>query len=308
MGAQAQTQARDTELPLEGGGGKATLTLRPLLCADMGAPPGWFERAQGPTALLKALGVGVPAEERIRVPVVAFLLEHPTAGLVLVDTGFHRSVAEGPASERARNLGPIGRLMARDVRMRPEQTVLAQLRTLGVDPAEVRLIVMTHLHFDHASALCDFPEATVLVSEQEWRAATGRSGVVHGYSKAQLDPRLNYTTIDFAGPAAAAYGPFERAVDVFDDGSLMLLFTPGHSDGHLSLIVRLADREALLIGDAAYTLGTLREGRRPFRCEDPKAFEASIAALAAWDREHPDAVVVPGHDMPAWERLEELYS
>jgi glyoxylase-like metal-dependent hydrolase (beta-lactamase superfamily II) len=192
--------------------------------------------------------------------------------------------------------------------MRPEQTVVEQLRALGVDPSEVRLIVMTHLHFDHASALCDFPGATVLVSEQEWNAANGRAGVVHGYSKAQLDPRLNYTTVDFAGQAAAAYGPFERAVDVFDDGSLMLVFTPGHTVGHLSLIARLAGREALLTADAAYTLATLRDGRRPFRSEDQKAFEASLAALAAWDREHPDALVVPGHDMPAWEALEELYS
>jgi glyoxylase-like metal-dependent hydrolase (beta-lactamase superfamily II) len=274
----------------------------------MGGPAGWFERAQGPTALLKALGVGVPAEQRIRVPIVAFLLEHPSAGLVLVDTGLHRSVAEGPPSERARNLGPIGRVMAREVRMRPEQTVVAQMRELGVDPSEIRLIVMTHLHFDHASALCDFPAATVLVSEQEWRAATARAGILHGYSKAQLDPRLNYTTVDFAGQAASAYGPFERAVDVFDDGSLMLVFTPGHTVGHLSLIARLGDREALLTADAAYTLATLREGRRPFRSEDPKAFESSLAALAAWDREHPDALVVPGHDMRAWEGLEELYS
>jgi N-acyl homoserine lactone hydrolase len=308
VGTFAQTTASGAQLPLEGGGEKATLTLRPLLCAEMSGPAGWFERAQGPTALLKALGVGVPASERISVPIVAFLLEHPSAGLVLVDTGLHRSVTEGPASERSRNLGPIGRVMARDVRMGPEQTAVAQLRTLGVDPAEVRLIVMTHLHFDHASALCDFPGATVLVSEQEWRSATGRTGIVHGYSKAQLAPSLNYTTVDFSGPAAASYGPFERAVDVFDDGSLMLVFTPGHTVGHLSLIVRLSDREALLTADAAYTLATLRDGRRPFRSDDPNAFEKSLAALAAWDREHPDALVVPGHDMLAWERLEELYS
>lgn len=274
----------------------------------MGGPAGWFERTPGPTALLKALGVGVPAAERIRVPIVAFLLEHPNAGLVLVDTGLHHSIAKGPASERARNLGPVGRLMARDVQMRPEQTVVEQLRGLGIDPAEVRLIVMTHLHFDHASALCDFPGATALLSEQEWRAATGRAALARGYSKAQFDPRLNYTTIDFAGPAAAPYGPFQRAVDVFDDGSLMLVFTPGHTAGHLSLILRLADGEALLTADAAYTMATLREGRRPFRSDDAKAFETSLAALAAWDREHPDALVVPGHDMPTWERLEELYS
>jgi N-acyl homoserine lactone hydrolase len=307
MGALAEMHTGGAELPLPGGQAGATLTLRPLLSATMRGPVGWFSRPEGPTAGLKALGLGIPAEDRVDVPIVAFLLEHPSAGPVLVDTGFHASIAEGPSDVRARNLGPIGRLMARDTKMRPEQAVAAQLRALGVDPSELELVVMTHLHFDHASALCDFPRATVLVSEPEWKAARARSWFLHGYCPAQLDPRPNYMTIDFDAPPAAPYGPFGRAVDVFGDGSLMLVSTPGHSLGHLSLIARLADREALLTGDAAYTMGTLREGERPWRTEDGKAFERSLAELKAFDREHPEALVVPGHDMAAWEQLEEIY-
>jgi glyoxylase-like metal-dependent hydrolase (beta-lactamase superfamily II) len=308
MAAAAETQARGADLPLQGGGTQATLTLRPLLCGEMLSPPGWFERGQGPLATLRALGVGVPAKELIRIPIVAFLLEHPSAGLVLVDTGFHRSIAAGPPDERARNLGPIGRIMGRSIEMGPEQTVVAQLQALGIQPADIGLVVMTHLHFDHASALSDFPGARVLVSAEEWSSATGGRSVLRGYSRAQLDPRPNYMTIDFDGPGTVRHGPFDRTVDVFGDGSLMLVFTPGHSAGHLSLIVRLGGREALLTGDAAYTLGTLRDGKRPWRSEDKRAFEKSIAALAAYDREHPDALVVPGHDMAAWEQLDELYS
>jgi glyoxylase-like metal-dependent hydrolase (beta-lactamase superfamily II) len=308
MGAPAETVAKGAELPLAGGDEHATLTLRPLLCGVMAAPAGWFERGSGARATIQALGIGVPAEELIRVPIVAFLLEHPSAGLVLVDTGFHRSIAEGPADQRSRNLGPIGRIMSRRVQMRPEQTVVAQLQAQGIDPEAIELIVMTHLHFDHASALSDFPGAKVLVSEVEWRAATGAGSLLRGYSRAQLDPRADYMTIDFDGPGAAAHGPFDRSVDVFGDGSVMLVSTPGHSPGHLSLILRLAEREALLTGDAAYTMGTLRDGRRPWRADDKQAFETSLAALAAYDRAHPDALVVPGHDIAAWEQLDELYS
>jgi N-acyl homoserine lactone hydrolase len=309
MAAPAETHPSGASLPLDGGREQATLTLRPLLCGEIPSPPGWFERGQGPTATLKALGVGVSGAELISVPVVAFLLEHPSAGLVLVDTGFNRSIAEGPADARARNLGPVGRIMGRHARMRPEQTVVAQLRELGFAPDDVGLLVMTHLHFDHASALCDFPHARVLVSQAEWAAANGRGSVMRGYSKAQFDPRTTYMTIDFDGPGAVRHGPFERAVDVFADGSLMLVSTPGHSLGHLSVILRLAGREALLTGDAAYTMGTLRDGKRPQRRgDDKRAFERSLAALAAWDREHPDALVVPGHDMAAWEQLDALYS
>jgi glyoxylase-like metal-dependent hydrolase (beta-lactamase superfamily II) len=307
VGAAAETRATGAQLPLPGGDPRATLTLRPLLCAEMLAPPGWFVRVDGPTAALRALGVGVPARDRIRVPVVGFLLEHPSAGPVLVDTGFHRSVAVGPSGERARNLGSIGRVMSRAVQMRPEQTVLEQLGALGIGAGEIPLVVMTHLHFDHASALCDFPDATVLLARAEWDSATGRGAALRGYSRAQLDPRPSYVTVDFAAQGTPD-GPFTRTLDVFGDGSLMLVSTPGHSAGHLSIVVRLAGREALLTGDAAYTLGTLRGDERPWRSEDGAAFERSLAELRAWDREHPGALVVPGHDIAAWEELEPLYS
>jgi N-acyl homoserine lactone hydrolase len=280
----------------------ATLALQPLLCAVMRGPRGWFERAPGRGAASKAVGIGVSADELIDVPIVAFLLEHPAAGLVLVDTGFHRSVAEGRSRARSRNLGAVGTLMARNTRMDPQQTVAAQLKARGVDAADVGLIVMTHLHFDHASALCDFPSATVLVSKPEWAAAHARYPFLHGYVPAQLDPRPSYRTLEFT-----AGDPLEHTLDLFGDGSLTLVSTPGHSLGHLSLIARLSEREALLTGDAAYTMATLRGGARPWRMEDPRAFERSVDALAAWDRAHPDALVIPGHDIQAWESLQQRY-
>jgi glyoxylase-like metal-dependent hydrolase (beta-lactamase superfamily II) len=312
MSAAAATQAASSglsaapaELPLAGGQPGATLTLQPLLCAVMRGPRGWFERAPGRAAPLKALGIGVPADDMLDVPIVAFLLEHPTAGLVLVDTGFHRSVAEGSSRERSRNLGAVGRLMARGMQMDPRQTVAAQLQERGIAAADLELIVMTHLHFDHASALCDFPSATVLVSRPEWDAARARNPFLHGYVPAQLDPRPTYRTFEFASPPAE--GPLPYTVDLFGDGSLTLAFTPGHTLGHVSLILRLATQEALLTGDAVYTMATLREGARPWRSEDPSAFERSVQALAAWDRAHPNALVIPGHDMQAWRALADRY-
>jgi N-acyl homoserine lactone hydrolase len=307
VGATSKLSADAAELPLPGGSDGATLTLRPLLSAVMRSPVGWFERVDGPMAPLKALGIGVGQQQMIDVPIVAFLLEHPSAGLILVDAGFHASVASGSGRERSRNLGPIGRVMVRGMRMRAEQSVAAQLRALAIDPADVRLIVMTHLHFDHASALCDFPGATALVSALEWAAAS-RGGALNGYVAAQFDPRVNYRTIDFSSPPAQPRGPLQATVDVFGDGSLTLVFTPGHTHGHMSLLARLRDGEALIGGDAIYTIDTLRAGKRPWRADDSQAFERSIEQLAAWDGEHPGAVVIPGHDMPAWNELDELYS
>jgi N-acyl homoserine lactone hydrolase len=332
--SQPKRTATPAELPLPGGEDGASVILHPLLCAEMKGPIGWFHRAKGPTATLKALGIGVPAEQNISVPIVAFLVEHPKAGLLLIDTGFHGSIADGSGPERNRNLGPIGRVMAREVHMRPEQTVAAQLRARGIDPADIAAIVMTHLHFDHASGLADFPGATVLVSEPEWQSACGRGGALRGYSTAQLDPRLSYRTLDFdtastgspsastgspsastgspsasiGSPSAAPRGAFAQTLDVFGDGSVMLAFTPGHSRGHLSVILRLSSREALIAGDAIYTMATLRNGERPWRSEDAQAFERSLSALQAYDREQPDALIIPGHDMEHWQELDTHYS
>jgi glyoxylase-like metal-dependent hydrolase (beta-lactamase superfamily II) len=159
---------------------------------------------------------------------------------------------------------------------------------------------MTHLHFDHASALCDFPQATVLVDEREWKAAWARGSSLNGYSTAQLDPCPRYRTIDFTAPSVTSRGPFERTVDVFGDGALTLAATPGHTAGHLSLIARLEGREALLTADAAYTMATIRDGERPWLAHDRTAYEHSLRQIQVYDRENPDALVIPGHDMTAW--------
>jgi N-acyl homoserine lactone hydrolase len=292
------------ELPLPGGEEGATLALHPLLCAEVAMPEGWVHSERGPIGTLRAVGLPVPGGRMLRAPIVAFLLEHPTAGLVLVDTGFHADVI----TDKPRALGSFNARVFRGVRMRPEDTVSTQLATRGIDPEGIGLIVMTHLHADHASALSDFPNASVLVCEAEWDAARARDGAWSGYHRAHLDDRLEYRLVRFAAPPGAGLDRLEQTLDVFGDGSLRLLPTPGHTRGHMSLLVRLREREALLAGDAIYTLATLRDGKRAFRAVDRRAYEDSVQVLAAYDREHPGALVVPGHDMGAWSALEASYT
>lgn len=291
-------------LPLPGGEEGATIVLHPLMCADVAMPEAWIHGESGVRGALRAVGVGVPCSDRLRAPIVAFLLEHPAAGAVLVDTGFRSDVA----TAKTRALGRVNALVFRDVRMRAEGTIAAQLPARGIRPEDVRLIVMTHLHVDHAGALRDFPNATVLVSDAEWQAAHARTAAMADYHRPQLDSTLDYRLVRFPTPPAAGGDRFDEVLDVFGDASLRLLFTPGHTAGHLSVIVRLRDRDALLAGDAVYSLATLREGKRPYRAVDRAAFEESVRVLGAYDREHPDALVIPGHDMEAWATLEDRYA
>ena len=95
-------EPKPAELPLAGGRDGAKVRLHPLLTATVQGPPAWFLREEGRLAWRKAFGLGVPKDQWLKAPIQAFLLEHPVAGPVLVDTGFHGSVAVKPALEPRR--------------------------------------------------------------------------------------------------------------------------------------------------------------------------------------------------------------
>ena len=161
---------------------------------------------------------------------------------------------------------------------------------------------MTHLHVDHASAMSEFPEATFVFSARSGTPRPRRAAL-HGYQKRQFDHAFDYRTLDFDGADADSFSTFGRSFDLFGDGSVRLVFTPGHTLGHLSVVLRLKKREALLAGDAIYLERTLREKALPHQMEDEHLFKRSLREIELYAREAPDAVIVPGHDIEAWQRL-----
>ena len=164
---------------------------------------------------------------------------------------------------------------------------------------------MTHLHIDHASAMSEFPNATFVFSAREWEAATEARNWQHGYRTRQFDHGFDYRTLDFEGAAGSdSYATFGRAFDLLGDGSIRAVYTPGHTHGHMSVVLRLAgEREALVAGDAIYTRHALETGHRPFRIEDEHLFGRSLREIQLYAEQTPDALVIPGHDMGAWREL-----
>ena len=290
-------------LPLPGRRADATVRLHPLLSGEARAPPGWFHREEGRLAAARAFGFRVPRDQLIPVPIVAFLLEHPGAGAVLVDTGLHPSVAVDPRQ----NLGRLGTMLLRDLKMDPSQAVSAQLRERGIEPPDVLVVVMTHLHNDHASAMSEFPSATFVFTEREWEAATAPRAVLRGYVKKQFDHAFDYRTLDFDSAATESFAGFGRALDLFGDGSVRVVSTPGHTHGHVSVVARTPSREVLIAGDAVYTTRTLRTGHLPFHMEDAHLFRRSLREIQLYAERTPGALVIPGHDMRAWRKLEPVY-
>ena len=109
-------------------------------------------------------------------PILAWAIEHPE-GVIIVDTGETARASEPGYFPRWH---PYFRTGLREWVAREEE-VGPQLERLGIQPAEVRWLVMTHLHTDHAGGLHHFPKSEILVSRVELEKATGRMGRVRGY-------------------------------------------------------------------------------------------------------------------------------
>ncbi len=206
-----------------------------------------------------------------------YLIDHER-GLLLWETGFADTIAAMPDGLA---------LAGGAIRVRMQRPVLEQLRALGVEPRDVTHLAMSHFHVDHAGNANAFAHATLLVQRLEHAAAFGPSPERFGF-----DPAC-YGALRGA-PAVLLDGDH----DVFGDGSVLLLATPGHTPGHQSLLVRLPRAGALLLsGDVAHFRANHEARRTPAGNFDRAASLRSMARLDALCREHAATLVI--HHDPA---------
>lgn len=228
---------------------------------------------------------GTLALSGVEVPVPFFLLRHPE-GLIVIDGGNPLAVARDPHG----HWGDLAN--AFEVHMREAQHCVAQLRALGVDPNDVSHIVQTHLHIDHTGALGHFPNALVVAHEREQEAAFAADDPVKsGYVRADYDrPELRWHTVG-------------GDTDLFDDGLIRLFETPGHSAGHMSVLIDLADTGPVLLTADASDNRAQWEGRAHVR-----ALHSRDEAARSMKRLHElakdtGARIVFGHDPENWAAL-----
>ncbi|WP_152362419.1 N-acyl homoserine lactonase family protein [Microlunatus speluncae] len=242
----------------------------------------------------------------ILVPVYAFLVDHPRHGPIMIDTGLnwqqahaHRDYYSGPLLRAAFEEG--------EYLLRPEQRLDAQLERIGVRPRDIGTVILTHLHEDHLGGVRDLLGARFLVSRADW---TSKNLGLFPFRRTPslknvlTDPEL----IDFdSGP----FHSFAASRDVFGDGSVVLLPTPGHSVGHTSVFVDGGTGWQLLCaGDTLYTVRHLASDQiRPImlgRRGRDRQLDA-IARIRALLRALPELIIAPGHDHTDYGRaLEQL--
>ena len=208
-------------------------------------------------------------EGSIRIPVVSFLVEHARGRLVF-DTGLHPGVRTDP---RARLRGFA------DVFTTELAAGCAVDERIATLTDRIDLVVCSHLHFDHCGGNALLGDVPIVVQRAEWEEAHGhrRSGYLSGDFDTGQDIRL-----------------VTGEHDVFGDGSVVCIPTPGHTAGHQSLRVRTSEREVVLTADACYFRDTLATSRLPPFAHDHAEQLRSLDVLRAF--EAAGAHLVFGHD------------
>ena len=241
-------------------------------------------------------------------PINVYVIEHEK-GLVLFDTGQDRRSVTDPDYFPG---GPVGynyrRLATFDI---PEgATLTEQLSADGYDIADVRVAILSHLHQDHIGGLRELPRsAQVVVSGAELAQVDKRFAVLNGLMRDHIRiPGINWVPVTPQPVLDDSLAPFTRAHDVMGDGSLLLLPTPGHTPGSMSLLLRSEGLPTMLfVGDVTYDAELLAADRVPGVGHRAGLHETTrrINQLAA---RFPEMPVLAAHDPAAARLLESALS
>lgn len=203
-----------------------------------------------------------PLEERVgtkvKAPDFLYVVDHPS-GLVVVDSGV--------SPDFAREFGEPA------IILREDDSVVRKLESIGAKPSDVYCVIQTHLHYDHAGGLLSLPDARVLVQRRELEFARNTPS----YQQGSYDPRCYSHEVHWE--------VIDGELDLFDDGLVRLIPTPGHTPGHQSVLVSLEEAPVLLAGDIHYSLEKMRERRLPAIVWSPDAMLESWELAERLERE-----------------------
>lgn len=231
------------------------------------------------------------------------VVRHPQ-GLLLIDTGLGREIEEQFSQEMPwalRWLTAFERpVAARD-----------QLHAAGIEPEDVRDLLLTHLHWDHAGGIKDFPWARVWHPQQGIDEALNLADDDSAFFLSQIDgPAIQWQPFAFAdGP----YESFPASHDFYGDGTIVLVPMPGHTETSLGVFLNLRDgRRFLFSGDTTWALEGFERPAHKFCVSswlvdlDQERLATSIVRVHRMLLEVPNLWVIPTHDSAAQEGVAHL--
>lgn len=212
------------------------------------------------------------------IPVPMYLIDHPKQGIILFDIGMEW------------NHWPD--FMKSDGITTPDQRIDVQMNKLGYYVKDVKHVIISHMHLDHAGQIMLFPHATIHIRKSEWNAALNKlSG---GYIFDDYMGALNFN-FDFI--------PEDIDVDLFGDGTIFCIDTKGHTAGHQSLLINLPNTgKVVLASDAALLAEDL--DKQDFLQNENFDSGYCIKSIGKLKKLRGEGIfIIYGHDPEQWRNL-----
>ncbi|WP_321845857.1 N-acyl homoserine lactonase family protein [Paraburkholderia bannensis] len=228
-------------------------------------------------------------------PIYTYLIEHPE-GNFLVDSG---DTAENSSKAYLPRWHPFFQHHVL-VKVAPGEEAGDQLRAMGLNPAkDLKGVILTHMHHDHAGGLHYFPHTPIYVSRENFMLANSFRGTILGCLPMHFPKWFAPVLVDLTDEPC---GPFPQSYPITRDKRILLVPTPGHMRGHLSVVVRTPDVTYMLAGDATYDQGLLLEELVDGVTYDVATSTDTLKKIRALGIEEP-TILLPAHDRNAVERL-----
>ena len=226
-------------------------------------------------------------------PIYAWVIEHPK-GVILIDTG---ETARATEPGYFPSWHPYFKNVS--IEVKPEQEVGPQLQKIGIHPKDVRWVIMTHLHTDHAGGLHHFSHSEIIIMERAFRLATGFMGKMLGFLPHRFPTWLEPTLINLS---PEPFGPFDASWKLTED--VIIVPTPGHTQAHISVILKDNGIHYFFAGDASYTQQSMLDQQIDGVSLNGKTARRTLRRIRKFAQENP-TVYLPSHDPQSAVRLED---
>lgn len=230
------------------------------------------------------------------------LIRHSERGLILFDTGysehFYTETKHFPFNIYAK-ITPVC--------FKEENGAAFQLRQSGINPGDIKLIILSHFHADHIGGVKDFPNAEFLCYKSAYEEIKGKKnlaalkkGFLPGLLPGNFESRLKFTDSLNKINISEDYSPFETGFDIFGDRSLISVDVSGHSESQSGLFINTDENIYFLVADACWLSKSYREYILPhpianiaFSCK--KEYLNTLKKLHELHKKRPDINIMPSH-------------
>ena len=226
-------------------------------------------------------------------PIYAWVIEHPE-GVILIDTG---ESAKATSPDYFPSWHPF--LKNAIFQVKPEQEVGLQLQTIGIHPNDVRWVILTHLHTDHAGGLHHFPKSEIVVVRRAFELASGFVGRARGFLPHHWPPWFSPKLIDLT---PNPFGVFPKSFKLTNTGDVMIVLTSGHTDSHISVVLQDSDFSYFFAGDASYSEQLMLDQKIDGIALNGKEARKTLERIQQFAHSTP-CIYLPTHDPESGNRL-----